>query len=134
MRVGIASINLVQDRRDDPVDPHQGIYNTVDLGLAEHVFGSQRNFSGCLARNATYHPIGKQAGAGAQHRVRRHLRLPLHAAIPLDAIPLPERFFGGGGTSHRGFPENQAGPRDTVTGFPLGGTACCSTRPSCASR
>ena len=41
----------------------------------------------------------------------------------MEAIPLPERFFGGGGTSHRGFPENQAGPRDPTTGFPLGGTA-----------
>jgi outer membrane protein assembly factor BamA len=42
---------------------------------------------------------------------------------PLYAIPLAERFFGGGGSSHRGFPENQAGPRDANTGFPLGGTA-----------
>jgi outer membrane protein insertion porin family len=41
----------------------------------------------------------------------------------LEAIPLPERFFGGGGTSHRGFPEEQAGPRDISTGFPLGGNA-----------
>ena len=38
---------------------------------------------------------------------------------PAD-VPLPERFFAGGASSHRGFPENQAGPRDTLTGFPLG--------------
>jgi len=44
-------------------------------------------------------------------------------ANALEVIPLPERFFAGGGTSHRGFPDNQAGPRDTSTGFPLGGTA-----------
>jgi outer membrane protein assembly factor BamA len=48
---------------------------------------------------------------------------------------LPERLFSGGNVSHRGFPENQAGPRDlgtpagpggtatTPTGFPLGGNA-----------
>src|SRR6185503_28544 len=30
---------------------------------------------------------------------------------------------GGGGTSHRGFGENQAGPRDLQTGFPIGGNA-----------
>ncbi len=46
-----------------------------------------------------------------------------YSGDPLDAIPLAERFFGGGGTSHRGFRENQAGPRDLDTGFPLGGTA-----------
>jgi outer membrane translocation and assembly module TamA len=38
-------------------------------------------------------------------------------------IPLPERFFAGGGTSLRGFSLNQAGPRDMTTGFPIGGLA-----------
>ncbi len=38
-------------------------------------------------------------------------------------IPLAERFLAGGGNSHRGFGLNQAGPRDPVTGFPLGGSA-----------
>ena|SRR6266496_3618905 len=33
------------------------------------------------------------------------------------------RFFSGGAYSNRGFPDNQAGPRDTITGFPLGGKA-----------
>ena len=51
-----------------------------------------------------------------------------------ESIPLPERFYGGGGVSMRGFGYNQAGPRDigtlnqmpgvpvnTPTGFPIGG-------------
>ena len=45
------------------------------------------------------------------------------AGNAIDAVPLAERFFGGGGNSIRAFPEEQAGPRDTSTGFPLGGTA-----------
>jgi outer membrane protein assembly factor BamA len=36
---------------------------------------------------------------------------------------LPERFFAGGGTSLRGIALNQAGPRDSSTGFPVGGQA-----------
>jgi outer membrane protein assembly factor BamA len=40
-----------------------------------------------------------------------------------EFVPLPERFFGGGSVSHRGFPQNQAGPRDLTTGFPVGGNA-----------
>jgi outer membrane protein assembly factor BamA len=40
-----------------------------------------------------------------------------------EIIPLPERFFAGGGTSLRGFALNQAGPRDPCTGFPVGGQA-----------
>ena len=42
---------------------------------------------------------------------------------PQVCLPLAERFFAGGGNSHRGFGLNQAGPRDPNTGFPLGGTA-----------
>ena len=38
-------------------------------------------------------------------------------------IPLPERFFAGGGQSLRGFSLNEAGPRDPCTGFPIGGLA-----------
>jgi outer membrane protein assembly factor BamA len=38
-------------------------------------------------------------------------------------VPFPERFFAGGVSSHRGFPDNQAGPRDLLTGFPVGGKA-----------
>ena len=37
-------------------------------------------------------------------------------------MPLPERLYAGGATSHRGFPINGAGPRDLQTGFPVGGS------------
>jgi outer membrane protein assembly complex protein YaeT len=122
VRVGITSINLVQDRRDDPVEPHKGVYTTVDLGLAGKFFGSQVNFMRFLARNASYYPIGKRLVL-ARSTEFGNIYAFNFKGDPLEAIPLPERFFGGGGTSHRGFPEEQAGPRDTSTGFPLGGTA-----------
>jgi outer membrane protein insertion porin family len=121
VRVGIVSLNLVQDRRDDPVDPHKGVYNTVDIGLAEHVIGSQRNFGRMLVRNASYYQIGKRFVL-ARSTELGIIRAFQYSGDPLDAIPLPERFFGGG-NSHRGFPDNQAGPRDGLTGFPLGGNA-----------
>jgi len=116
------SLTLIQDRRDDPVESHKGIYNTLDVGLAEHIFGSQKNFSRFLGRNATYHPLGKKLVL-ARDTSFGSLKPFRFSGPELEAIPLPERFFSGGGTSHRGFPENQAGPRDPNTGFPLGGTA-----------
>ena len=39
-----------------------------------------------------------------------------------NPIPLPERLYAGGATSHRGFGINGAGPRDLTTGFPVGGS------------
>lgn len=122
VRVGITSWNLVQDRRDDPVDPHKGIFNTIDLGLAGHFFGSHVNFTRFLGSNATYTPLGGKWVLA--RRTQFGIIEPFHySGNPEDAIPLPERFFGGGSTSQRGFPEEQAGPRDTSTGFPLGGNA-----------
>jgi len=121
-RVGELSWSVVQDRRDDPIDTHKGIYNTLDISAAPRAFGSEITFGRFLGRNATYHPIGKKlvlARATTFGVVR-----PLHDASDANTvIPLPEHFFSGGATSERGFPDLQAGPRDTTTGFPLGGTA-----------
>ncbi|MEO8595696.1 MAG: outer membrane protein assembly factor BamA [Candidatus Solibacter sp.] len=121
VRVGLVSLTWVLDRRDDPVEPHKGVYNTIDVGLAWHGLGSQPNFGRLLIRNATYHPIGKRFVLARSTEIGDMQSFNINGD-PLAVIPLPERFFGGGGSSHRGFPENQAGPRDPTTGFPLGGT------------
>ncbi|HEX4134903.1 MAG TPA: POTRA domain-containing protein [Bryobacteraceae bacterium] len=124
VRVGIAEINLVQDRRDDPLDPHKGIYNTINVGLATKVFGSQTSFGRILARNATYYKLGEKLVFARETQIglQPAFSIPSNTE-PGDPIPLAERFFGGGGNTQRGFPENQAGPRDLLTGFPLGGSA-----------
>ncbi len=124
-RVGVLSGTYIQDRRDNPIDAHKGIYNTVDLGLASRFFGSQINFVRGLARNATYHPIGKRTVIARELTFGAMFPFHLTGAItdPDEAVPFPERFFGGGGSSDRAFPENQAGPRDPTTGFPVGGRA-----------
>jgi outer membrane protein insertion porin family len=125
VRVGMLSTNYIQDRRDDPIDPRKGIYNTVDVGLASGAFGSQVSFGRGLARNATYHRIGKKLLIARQTTFGDIIPFNYQSRTtdPLQAIPFPERFFSGGGSSHRGFPENQAGPRDLTTGFPIGGKA-----------
>lgn len=124
VRVGIAEVNFIQDRRDDPVDAHKGIYNTVDIGLATKAFGSQTSFARILARNATYHRLGSKLVLARETQVGLQPAFDIPAnSEPGDPIPLAERFFAGGGNTQRGFPENQAGPRDLLTGFPLGGSA-----------
>jgi len=121
-RVGELSWSLIQDRRDDPIETHKGIYNTLDVAAAPRALGSEITFGRFLGRNATYHPIGKKlvlaraTTFGIVHPLQ-------NVADANTAIPLPEHFFSGGATSERGFPDLQAGPRDTATGFPLGGTA-----------
>jgi outer membrane protein insertion porin family len=124
-RAGLVSMSFVQDRRDDPVDSHRGVYNTVDLGYAWSGLGSGTNYTRISARNASYHRIGHDMvlAQGTQFGWIHNL-----GGMPID-IPLAERFFSGGSSTDRAFPDNQAGPRDIgspislPTGFPLGGNA-----------
>jgi outer membrane protein assembly factor BamA len=118
VRVGIGSINLIQDRRDDPVNTHRGTYNTIDVGIALRALGSQNDFTRVILRNSTYYRITRDIVIARTVQFGYIQRL-----AGLKEIPLAERFFSGGSTSHRAFPDNQAGPRDTETGFPLGGNA-----------
>lgn len=116
VRIGILSASYAQDHRDDPIDAHHGFWNTVDAGIAGNFFGSQRNFTRVLARNATYTPIGRNLVFARQTQIG--VIVPFNIAPGSNSfndIPLPERFFGGGSVSMRGFGDNQAGPRDIGT-------------------
>ena len=118
VRVGLVSMSYIQDRRDNPTDSHRGIYNTVDAGIALPAFASQTDYARLVLRNSTYHPITKDI------TLARTLQFGYIQRIGgLAEIPLGERFFAGGATSNRAFPDYQAGPRDLETGFPLGGNA-----------
>jgi outer membrane protein insertion porin family len=136
VRLGILAASLIQDRRDNPADPHRGIYNTADFGVTGKFFGSQRSFGRVLLRNATYYKLTRNIVLARQTQfgVIRPFSAPAGVSEQ-ESVPLPERFFGGGADSLRAFPYNQAGPRDTgaplvpggpasqPTGFPLGGNA-----------
>ena len=136
IRIGMLSANFVQDRRDNPGDPHHGMYNTASFGLSGKFFGSQRSFARALVRNATYYSLRKNLVFARQTQFG--VIVPFDAPAGIDAqesVPLPERFYAGGADSLRAFPFNQAGPRDIgaqlvpggpssePTGFPLGGNA-----------
>jgi outer membrane protein assembly complex protein YaeT len=119
VRVGMPSLTYIRDRRDDPIDTHNGSYNSFDTGVASGTFGSEAAFGRFLGQNSTYHPFHSRRWVFA-----RNLRVGLSEPFGVtDLLPLPERFFAGGGNSLRGFAINQAGPRDLTTGEPLGGNA-----------
>ena len=136
VRVALLSGTYFQDRRDDPTDATKGTYNTVDLSFASNIWGSQADFFRFLGQNSTYYRLRKRLVLA--RTVQLGLISPRgsldgsapgsvdsidFASNPDGRIPLSERFFGGGANSHRGFPVNQAGPRDPETGFPIGGGA-----------
>ena len=125
VRVGMLGATFVRDRRDDPVDPYRGMLLTSDVGFSSARLGSEANFSRFVGQFSTYHRLGQNLvlARNTQLGVAEPFGKPgkvLNEQGGPD-IPLPERFFSGGGNSHRGFGVNQAGPRDRETGFPVGG-------------
>jgi outer membrane protein assembly factor BamA len=121
-----------RDTRDNPANASKGSFNSVDVSDADTIIGSSANFVRVVFQNSTYHPIKRRFsfarsvrfGILAPYRGTESLTFPAQETTPLPTlIPLPERFFGGGGTSLRGFGLNQAGPRDAISGFPVGGQA-----------
>ena len=136
-RVGEPNFLFVRNRRDNDLETNHGSYTTVEGGVAGSYFGSEADFSRALVKNSTYYPFfrnrrtgtswvfARSTSVGVENPFGNTILLEPGADVPTDRtlIPLPERFFMGGGSSHRGFGLNQAGPRDWFTGFPVGGSA-----------
>jgi outer membrane protein insertion porin family len=135
-------VTWFRDSRDNPADASKGSFNSADFGDADTGFGSSASFLRFFFQNSTYYPIKRRfsfarstrLGFLVPYRDTVSLSFPTPAlgqcaaGTPVSGlssaiIPLPERFFAGGGTSLRGFALNQAGPRDACTGFPVGGQA-----------
>jgi outer membrane protein assembly factor BamA len=122
-------VTWARDARDNPADATKGTFNSADFGIADTSIGSSASFLRFFFQNSTYHPLGRKfsfarsvrIGILEPYRDTVSLSFPPQTT-PVTVIPLPERFFAGGGTSLRGFALNQAGPRDS-TGFPVGGQA-----------
>lgn len=132
-RVGMPAFSYIRDHRDNPLESKKGSYATFDSGVASSYFGSEADFSRFLVQYSTYYTIKKKyvfarsTTVGVETPFRNTIiQSPSQAVQPVPAgktlIPLPERFFSGGGNSLRGFGLNQAGPRDLNSGFPIGGS------------
>jgi outer membrane protein assembly complex protein YaeT len=113
-------VDWLRDRRNSPSDPSRGDFENIDVSLAARGIGSSANFIRVYMQNSTYHPIGRRLVFARSTRFG--VQTVYGKSLSTD-IPLPERFFAGGGTTIRGFALNQAGPRDPFTGFPIGGQA-----------
>jgi outer membrane protein assembly complex protein YaeT len=136
-RVGIPNFLYVRNRRDNDLESTRGSYTTVEGGVASSYFGSEADFSRLLLKNATYHTFfrnrstgegfvfARSTTVGVENRFGSTVLLDPAQTVPAGEtlVPLPERFYSGGGNSNRGFGLNQAGPRDPFTGFPVGGSA-----------
>jgi len=146
--VGGPGITYFRDTRDPtPLDAKRGQYFSIQEFIASSKFGSDTDFNKVDMSQSTYYTFGKH-----KYTFARNLRVGFEnsfgpnpnaassgagqigvastacsgALLVLNptciSVPLPERLYAGGATSHRGFGINDAGPRDLTTGYPVGGT------------
>ena len=144
VRVGGPGVTYFHDTRDPtPLDATRGQYFSLQEFVADSIFGSDTNFNRLDLSQATYYTWGTKH----KYTFARNLRVGFEnvfgnatngttAALGItncqgtlattnascNPIPLPERMYAGGATSHRGFGINDAGPRDLTTGYPVGGS------------
>jgi outer membrane protein insertion porin family len=110
-----ASITL-DTRGPDKLNPRSGIIADAISEVASAALGSTVSFARVTGRFTYYIPLTSKTllALGA----RAGWMTPLHGSP--DEIPIDERFFNGGSTSVRSFPERRLGPSD-YHGYTIGG-------------
>jgi outer membrane protein assembly factor BamA len=150
--VGGPEFTFFHDTRDpSPLDAGRGQYFSVSEFFSYGTFGAQTNFSSTDFSHSSYYTFGKKkyvfarntrvafqnymggsSGVNDLSSINAIANCSGSAGDPnsllvtnatCNPVPLPERLYAGGATSHRGFGINAAGPRDLTTGYPVGGSA-----------
>jgi outer membrane protein insertion porin family len=95
------------DRRDDPVEPTRGWSSSVQLQYAFPLFEAEARYLKLFAQHSQFVSLGggRVLALGARLGAIEPLGTVAGAeGDPLLSVPLDERFFAGGRTSHRAFP------------------------------
>ena len=118
VRLSTLAANLTRDTRDNALDEHRGVLQSLETDFSTTKLGSSVNFAKLTSQVAYY----KQAF----HNIvwANSLRIGLAQSFDNSRVPLSEAFFTGGGDSLRGFPLDGAGPQRQVQVCPNGATNC----------
>ena len=115
--VGSGGASLTLDTRaPDKLNPRSGVIGDIVGEVASSALGSSVEFARVTGRFTLYIPLTAKTLLALG--VRAGWMTPLEGS-PVD-IPIDERFFNGGGTTVRSFPERRLGPSD-YHGYNVGG-------------
>lgn len=117
--VGGPGFTWIRDTRDSAVDAHRGTYTSFQEFLSTIPFGAQAFFNRIDTSNSSFYGFDKNRFVLARNT--RYGQERAFGSGNQKLLPLPERLYAGGANSLRGFSINGAGPRDPMTGFPIGG-------------
>ena len=119
VRLSTLSANVTRDTRDNPLDEHKGVLQSVELDFNTSKLGSSVDFAKLTGQAALYREM-------FHHIVwAESVRVGLAQPFDKSFVPLSEAFFSGGGNSLRGFPLDGAGPQRQVDVCSSGSSTDC---------
>jgi outer membrane protein assembly factor BamA len=120
VRLSTIAANFTRDTRDNPLDAHKGVLDSIELNFNDTKLGSSVNFAKLTAQAAYYRPT--------YHNIvwANSIRIGLAQPFQNSVVPLSEAFFTGGGNTLRGFPLDGAGPQRQVQVCSSGSSTDCS--------
>ena len=121
VRLSTLSANFTRDTRDNPLDEHRGVLDSLELDFNTSKLGSSVDFAKLTGQSAFYKE--------AFHHIlwADSIRIGLAEPFNNSFVPLSEAFFTGGGDTLRGFPLDGAGPQRGVEVCSSGSSSNCST-------
>ena len=111
------SAAVINDTRDDYLDPARGFFSSTDFGVTPGLWGNNKYFT-FFSQNSYYRKLPESLLFASSVRFGA-----AHSWGDNPDLPISERFFAGGSSSIRGFDTDYAGPLDSVSNKPVGGNA-----------
>jgi outer membrane protein assembly factor BamA len=129
VRLSTLSAVVVQDTRDDPLDPTSGYIASMQGDLSARAIGSEVGFVKGFVQGFLYRripPTGRVVfAAGARLGLASGFGFQTQGTAGEPDLPASERFYAGGSTTVRGYALDRLGDDATIDadGFPTGGNA-----------
>lgn len=131
-RISSVAGGVTWDRRNDPLNPSAGTFLAADVKYAFPFLSADANFLKALLQAALYRPYGStrlvfSVRSGVIWNTQACDVVPRDALLcsPNLIVPVPERLFAGGSSTHRAFARDNLGiPGETLNadGVGVGGT------------
>ncbi len=132
-RISSIAGGVTWDRRDDPLNPRSGTFLAADVKYAFPFLAADADFVKTLLQAALYRPYGTtrlvfsvRGGIIWNHQACPPELQAAGTCSPNLIVPVPERLFAGGSSTHRAFSRDNLGiPGETLNadGVGEGGTA-----------